>query len=241
MPEDRLIDRVRKLLALAESPNEHEAALAAERAQELMLKYGIELAQVAARKERKIGVDHEEVTGKVDPWRRELAQAVARSLGGRTVWWNEYRKWTGGIEFWGQAGTVPSMIAMYEYLEGQLIAISAIEASKVTHVTAARSMQWRRSFLAGAVSRINTRLIKRRAEVAKASRDNSKALVLVRESVKEAIDNHYPEGLETTRGTRAVDAAAYESGREAGDNVDLGDARLDQANQRASIRGALNS
>ena len=37
-------ERIRKLLALADSPNENEAAAAAEKAQALMLRYGIEMA-----------------------------------------------------------------------------------------------------------------------------------------------------------------------------------------------------
>lgn len=237
MTEERLIDKVRKLLALAESNNEHEAALAAERAQDLMLKYGIELAQVAARKERKIGVDKEEVVGKVDPWRRVLAQAVAQSLGGSTVWWNEYRKWTGGIEFYGQAGTVPSMVALYEYLEGQLVVISALEAAKVGHANAAKSMQWRRSFLIGAATRIQVRLIKRRRDVERTA-DNSKALVLVRDAVKEAIDRDNPMGLSTSRINPRVDPEAYRAGTERANEVDLGDARIDQESTRQK---ALNS
>ena len=41
-------ERIRKLLALADSPNENEAAAAAEKAQALMLRYGIEMATIAA-------------------------------------------------------------------------------------------------------------------------------------------------------------------------------------------------
>ena len=46
-------DRIRKLLALADSPNEHEAAAAAEKAQELMLRYGIELVSRAVNSLKK--------------------------------------------------------------------------------------------------------------------------------------------------------------------------------------------
>ena len=46
-PDRALVEKVRKLLALSESSNEHEAALAAENAQDLMLCHGIEMAQIA--------------------------------------------------------------------------------------------------------------------------------------------------------------------------------------------------
>ena len=76
-------ERIRKLLALADSPNENEAAAAAEKAQALMLRYGIEMAAVAASGGERLAVDEHVVDGKVDPWRRMLAAAVARSAGGR--------------------------------------------------------------------------------------------------------------------------------------------------------------
>lgn len=41
-PEDRIVQRIRHLLALAESPNEHEAQLAARKAYTLMLKHNIQ-------------------------------------------------------------------------------------------------------------------------------------------------------------------------------------------------------
>ena len=79
-------ERIRKLLALADSPNENEAAAAAEKAQALMLRYGIEMAAVAASGGERLAVDEHVVDGKVDPWRRMLAAAVARSAGGQIVW-----------------------------------------------------------------------------------------------------------------------------------------------------------
>lgn len=46
MEDNPIIEKIRKLLALAGSPNEHEAALALQRAQELMARYNIEYADL---------------------------------------------------------------------------------------------------------------------------------------------------------------------------------------------------
>jgi hypothetical protein len=46
---DRVLERIRKLLALAGSPNQHEAEIAMRRAHELMLRHNIETAQATAR------------------------------------------------------------------------------------------------------------------------------------------------------------------------------------------------
>lgn len=43
-----IIDKIRKLLALSQSPNEHEAALAASRVQDLLADYNLSLAEVHA-------------------------------------------------------------------------------------------------------------------------------------------------------------------------------------------------
>jgi len=49
--QNAIIDRIKKCLALADSPNENEAALAMKRAQELMAKYNVELRHVKGASE----------------------------------------------------------------------------------------------------------------------------------------------------------------------------------------------
>jgi Protein of unknown function (DUF2786) len=85
-------ERIRKLLALADSPNENEAVAAAEKAQVLMLRYGIEMAAVAAAGGERLAVDEHVLDGKVDRWRRMLAAAVARSAGGEIVYSQSRRR-----------------------------------------------------------------------------------------------------------------------------------------------------
>jgi len=55
-PAERVLDRIRKLLALAGSPNQHEAEIAMRKAHELMLRHNIEVA--ATRTERSYEVRH---------------------------------------------------------------------------------------------------------------------------------------------------------------------------------------
>ena len=114
-------ERIRKLLALADSPNENEAAAAAEKAQALMLRYGIELAAIAASSGERLAVDEHVVDGKVDPWRRMLAAAVAHSAGARVVWTPDGGRSQGKIFFYGPAGAVGGIVELYRYLEAQLV------------------------------------------------------------------------------------------------------------------------
>ena len=80
---EKIIDKIEKLLALAEkNPNENEAMAAAAKAQELMAKYNIQMAQLGNNEEKpsqKIGTAMHE-NGKGYKWRYTLAQVVARNF-----------------------------------------------------------------------------------------------------------------------------------------------------------------
>jgi Protein of unknown function (DUF2786) len=217
-------ERIRKLLALADSPNENEAAAAAEKAQLLMLRYGIEMAAVAASGGERLAVDEHVVDGRVDPWRRMLAAAVARSAGGEIVWVpGGYGANQGRIFFYGPAGTVGGIVELYRYLEAQLVVISAT-ATAARRERRVHGRTWRRSFLLGAVGRLGQRLDARRAQTTEAA-ENSRALVLVKTAVDREIERRHPE-LERSAYRASVARSAYEAGSHAGTHVDLGEHRL---------------
>jgi Protein of unknown function (DUF2786) len=217
-------DRIRKLLALADSPNENEAAAAAEKAQALMLRYGIELATVAASTGERLAVDEHVVDGRIDPWRRMLADAVARSTGGQIVWDPDgYSRSQGKIFFYGPSGTVGGMIELYRYLEAQLVVISAAAAA-TRRERRVHGRTWRNSFLLGAVGRLAQRLDARRAETTQ-TEENSRALVVVTTAVDRTIERRWPE-LESSRYRASIARSAYEAGSHAATHVDLGDPGL---------------
>ena len=174
-------ERIGKLLALADSPNENEAAAAAEKAQALMLRYGLELATIAASSGERLAVDEQVLDGKVDPWRRMLAAAVAGSAGGRVVWAPDGGRSQGKIFFYGPAGAVGGIVELYRYLEAQLVVISAA-ATAERRERRVHGRTWRNSFLLGAVGRLGQRLDARRAKTI-GTGDNSRALVLVKTAV----------------------------------------------------------
>ena len=75
-----------------------------------MLRYGIEMAAVAPSAGERLAVDEHVVDGKVDPWRRMLAAAVAHSAGGRVVWAPDGSRSRGKIFFYGPAGAVGGIV-----------------------------------------------------------------------------------------------------------------------------------
>ncbi len=240
-PHPALVDKVRKLLALSESPNEHEAALAAEKAQDLMLRHGIGMAQIAiSRGATTIGIDDARVEGKIDPWRRHLADSIAESMGGRVVFARNFRSTAGSMWFFGPAGGAQSIAALYSHLEAQLVTISAI-------ATAKRAERWvygrtyRTSFLLGAVDRLDWRLSRHRMKAA--TEANSWALAIIGSAVDRAIEQRFGR-LRTERDANpsSLHRDAYRRGVEAGATVDLGAKRVGHryAALPAGQRGAVD-
>jgi len=225
-------ERIRKLLALADSPNENEADAAAEKAQALMLRYGIEMATIAASGGERLAVDEHVLDGKVDPWRRMLAAAVARSAGGRVVWEPDGQaRSQGKIFFYGPAGVVGGIVELYRYLEAQLVVMSAA-ATAARRERRVHGRTWRNSFLLGAVGRVGQRLDARCAETAQAG-ENGRALVLVKSAVDREIERRRPE-LETSGYRPSVSRSAYEAGSHAGKRIDLGDGRVGRSSPALS-------
>lgn len=88
---ENIIEKIQKLLALANSSNENEAKLAAEKANELMLKYNIELTKVNSTTE--YNQDVIETGSRIAPIDRYVANVVSKhffveiiTIRKRSVW-----------------------------------------------------------------------------------------------------------------------------------------------------------
>jgi hypothetical protein len=97
--EDRLPRRIAKLLALAESPNQHESEAAMREAQRLMLKYNVDASRSAAR--RRYGFRHLGVPcPRLQAHQHYLAAILGRFFFVEAIWVSVHRPRL------GQAGTV---------------------------------------------------------------------------------------------------------------------------------------
>jgi len=155
--EGRALDRVAKLLALAASPDEHEAQAAALAAQRLMLKYNIALDAEGAT--RRYGFRHlGEPTGRVSEAERLLAAILAEHYFVEAIW----------IPVWrcreGKRGTVLEVCGTEENLE---LAAYTYEFLRHTaeslwrahqRARGTKRNQGRRQFLAGVMAGFRDRL-----------------------------------------------------------------------------------
>lgn len=74
MSDSKLIDRMKKLLALTESGNEHEALSATRKLHTMLAKHNISISTLNEEEET-VGQDYEVVTNK--PWKRQVGQCIA--------------------------------------------------------------------------------------------------------------------------------------------------------------------
>lgn len=75
MTDSKTIEKLRKLLALTESNNEHEALAAARRLHSLLAKHNISMTDLE-RNEDNVG--QESINTSVRPWKQLVAQSIAR-------------------------------------------------------------------------------------------------------------------------------------------------------------------
>lgn len=174
MDKETIIDRVRKLLALAESPNENEAMAAAEKAQALLAQYNIEMSEV-----QQGGSDYDfRYVGKYtnsEPWRRVIACNLAPLYFCEYYWsYNKvettsrrcgYKRYDNHT-FVGRQHNLEVIVAMFDYL---IKAVERMEGEAWVEVKARKQSLSRssfyRSFVNACAARLANRLALRRLDI----------------------------------------------------------------------------
>lgn len=249
MTDDTIITKIQKLLALANSPNEHEAQAAARKAVELMEKHRISDAEVEARtgtrNSEPITTDHAPLykAGKEIRWKTVLGSAVAKSHGCQT--W--LRTWKGGGGFEqriiGRASDVEAIRTLFDWLCLTAERLRARQHSPSYYVT---EKKWRSDYIYGFASGVSVQIAAARAQAqaeaqARAARphvrgedgqvrDESQktttaAIVLINkhdEDVKAALDAMFPEKLKPKTYADVGRTSGYHRGVTDGQRIHLG-------------------
>jgi hypothetical protein len=219
MPNENVVNRIRSLLAMAEhdGSNEHEASLALEKAQALLLEHNLDRASVAISgttpADDRIGkVDIDQSTGFA--WRSQLMHVIAKNNLCRLIS-SPYSK---QMHIFGTQTNVRAVLDMYYWVGNQLEEMATrglIEYKRQNGHDHGRT--WKSSFYYGAVATINARLSK---PIEEFSRGSGRELVLVNNgNLKDAVGRIYSRLGHTKRTVRYGDG--YRSGSQAGHNVSL--------------------
>lgn len=116
-----IIDKIQKLLALSESPNQHEAELAAQKAQELLSKYNLSIDECSLKSSNTDVIDKEQFVfeGSMKKWRDGLMWKIVQSVDCDAVWHYNKNVVT-AVTIYGLDQNVKTAIYLYKYLENTI-------------------------------------------------------------------------------------------------------------------------
>jgi hypothetical protein len=224
-PFMNVADKIKKLLALAESSNPNEAALAAAKAQELMVKYAVEESEIAAKPGavvEEIGVEAMGASSKGSAhWSAVLAEAMSRSFFCRV-----YRAPRVDIFIVGRKTDREAFRATWAHLSSEIdrmangayrrdLAPSCMRGATL----AAYATKWKRGFSVGAAVTVKERL---ESSLKLLVADGSGTALVLANRQKD-VDSYCEGNLQLGHGRagKPVNASGFEEGKRAGWSLNL--------------------
>jgi predicted SprT family Zn-dependent metalloprotease len=210
--EQHLLERIAKLLALAESANEHEAQVAAAAAQRLMLKYNLDARTRAGVRDyafRHLG----RPTGRVQEAERILASILGDHFFVEVIWVPVWRPLEGKRGSVLEACGTPENLDLAEYVHGFLLhTAERLWHDPRRHGLAGRQ---RRAYLAGVMRGFKDKL------EAETAGHRQAGLVWVGDAVLSAYFRRRHPRVRWTRRLSSERQAAHAEGRAAGRDIVL--------------------
>jgi hypothetical protein len=217
----RVVERIARLLALAESNNAHEAEAAAAAAQRLMLKHNIESVDRRGQ-EGERDFEHRHLgkpTGRVEESQRILAGILGRFFFVEVIWVPVYRPLEGKRGSVLEIGGTRANVAMAEYVHSFLShTCDALWADhkKANGIDANRD---RRTFQAGVMSGFAAKLA--RESKAAAHELKKRGLVWVKDGDLGGWFRRRHPHVRNVRYGGAPRTGTWDAGREAGERIVL--------------------
>jgi len=217
MVDESILDKIKALLAMAEHPNsnEHEAAIALEKAQELLLQYNLTRDDIQSESGIRFhgigmasGIERHGF-----PWKRNIMNVIAKSTLCRVIINRSFKKWT----LFGTEPNVKATLEMYRWVVIQLddIAMNSFAMYK-RRGGYEHGRTWKISFFAGACIAIEDRLKKPFVEFAAGS--GKELVVLNNKALDEAVNKVFPK-LSNIRSGQALSRDGFTAGKSAGNKV----------------------
>lgn len=211
--EQPLLERIAKLLALAQSSNEHEAQAAMSAAQRLMLKYNIDLA--VSGLEPAHGFRHlGEPSGRINEAQRILAGILADHFFVQTIWvpvWRAAQGKRGSVlEICGSDANLELAEYVHSFLN-----VTAERLFREYRKSPAGGGAKRLTFVAGVMSGFRERLERER------KKSKAEGLVWVGDAALDVFFRKRHPRIRWTRYAVGHGSEAYARGREAGERIVL--------------------
>ena len=214
--EQRLIDRVTKLLALAESPNQHEAEAAMVAAKRLLSQNQIEDAFKQAQSQSDFSVRYlGKPNGRIFEAERLLAGILTGHFFVEAIWISAYRaeddKRGSVLEICGRETSV----SIAEYVHGYLLGTAERLWTEHKEHLGIRSDRDRRTYLAGVMSGFASKLTREK------KRMSEEGLVLVKDGQVEAYFRQRHPHVRNVRYDPHARPLSYYEGHAAGQQIHI--------------------
>lgn len=232
---DKVLERIKKLIALSKSSNENEAAIALERAQEMLAEYNLTLDDIADADDPDIVVD----AGKVHdimPYRRWVVTTVAELYFCEGIYTHVLRRSKSGSIYKCERIVIVgarhnAMVArlMYEYIVKTIDRLARESAAPLKDTRGYWSYQtsFKEAAALRIAERINERIDELKAGTAPAQSDGSTLPALksmydqALAVVQQAVAKHFGEIEESDISPQLKHRSGAEAGLAAGDSIGL--------------------
>lgn len=173
--EERIVEKLRKVLALTTSPVEGEAQAAALILQDLLVKHNLDIADLETRGKAKSAVQEEghDLGKAAFTWKLNLAEGIAKHY----YCYSLVDRRGKTVRFVGRPDNVDSLKILYQWLIDQIRRVSTEERKKWMEETGDHvdPLRWQVNFGIGAADRLVSRLEERARE----NREDSRCRALV--------------------------------------------------------------
>jgi hypothetical protein len=207
--EDHVLDRIAKLLALAESPNEHEAQAAMSAAQRLMLKYNVDARERGVRSAyafEQLGVP----SGRIGESQRKLAALLGEFFFVEVIWVPVWRVLEGKRGSVLEVSGTPENLELAAYVHAFVMHTGARLFDEYRARCGKLGRGERERFLSGLVSGFREKLARERRKSA------AEGLVYRGDAELHGFFRGRHPRIRMTRHAVTTSGEAYARGREAG-------------------------
>lgn len=217
MPEqEHVIDLIKKCLALSESPNEHEAAAALAKAQELLQKYNLQMADVNGRLDKEGG---EQLINFPLKFEKELSDWKVRLIHFIAI--NNFCTVIDGgktIHILGRKTNIQAVLEMGLWVTNQVDSMAFIAT---VSYSGAHKMAYRNSFILGILNTIYHRLEEQRRQWEKSSAQVTALVLYSKEEMNAFKYSQFPNLRYVTKYHSNNSRDGYSDGQRAGYEVSL--------------------
>lgn len=222
--DPKIAELIRRLDAMKNSPNVHEAATAAKKLQELLFKHNLQMQDVPEKQEGpefvKIKFDLGE--GRAVAWKRDLLNAVSRYNFSRSFYHHDvdargHLHRVNWMWLLGQRHNVEVVQYLMSYLSGEIIRLSDVKYDEEGYGNKA---SWKTQFCYGAVQGVAD-VLRAQFEDNRTSNSMTMSLVVVKDKeLTQFVQKSFGK-LSSMNLSGRKDTDTFNRGREAGHNIQI--------------------